>query len=225
MRIRAFVYGAVPVAILLDEALTFADLKVYTVLASFQGSNDDAYPSREAIIARCGLVAETISRSVGHLIERGWVERKRRPNQTSVYRVMVESEAVYGSDSQITSGSDGPVTPDVTSRSYPSIEQKRQLKGARKKPSLNAIFIPPTVDELRAYCQERQNNVNPEKWLAHYQSNGWKVGRSAMKDWKAAVRTWEHSDWSKPAQTQRPEGPSLNDVLNFEDPVFGKRAQ
>lgn len=52
----------------------------------------------------------------------------------------------------------------------------------------------PTVEEVKAYCVERQNNVNPQKWYDHYSSNGWKVGKNPMKDWKAAVRTWENSD-------------------------------
>ena len=64
-------HGMVPVAILTDPNITLADLKVYTALSSFQGSNDDAYPSREAIVERCGLVVETVSRSVKHLMELG----------------------------------------------------------------------------------------------------------------------------------------------------------
>jgi hypothetical protein len=57
------------------------------------------------------------------------------------------------------------------------------------------IFVKPTIDEIRLYCKERQNNVNPEKWLNHYESNGWKVGKNSMKDWKAAVRTWETNNF------------------------------
>ena len=55
-------------------------------------------------------------------------------------------------------------------------------------------FTKPTLDEVKAYCQERNNNVDPEKWYNHYSANGWKVGKNPMKDWKAAVRTWERSD-------------------------------
>ena len=58
----------------------------------------------------------------------------------------------------------------------------------------NKKFVPPTIEEVRAYCIERNNGVNPEKWLSHYQANGWMVGRTKMKDWKAAVRTWERGD-------------------------------
>jgi hypothetical protein len=49
----------------------------------------------------------------------------------------------------------------------------------------------PSLEEVRAYCRERRNAVDPQAWYDHYTSNGWKVGRNAMKDWKAAVRTWE----------------------------------
>lgn len=55
-------------------------------------------------------------------------------------------------------------------------------------------FIPPTLSEVKAYCQERNNGINPENFMDYYTANGWKVGRNPMKDWKAAVRTWEGKD-------------------------------
>jgi hypothetical protein len=55
-------------------------------------------------------------------------------------------------------------------------------------------FQKPSASELTAYCRERRNRVDPQRFLDHYESNGWKVGRNPMKDWKAAVRTWERTD-------------------------------
>jgi hypothetical protein len=52
-------------------------------------------------------------------------------------------------------------------------------------------FHKPTIEEVKEYCIERGNGVDANKWMAHYDSVGWKVGKNAMKDWKAAVRTWE----------------------------------
>lgn len=84
-------------------------------------------------------------------------------------------------------------------------------------------FKPPTVEEVRAYCIERQNLVNPDHFVAHYEANGWKVGRNPMKDWKAAVRTWEAEDRKRneagrkyppglqPGGSDRP-GPTKQDV-------------
>lgn len=58
-------------------------------------------------------------------------------------------------------------------------------------------FTPPSVEEVAAYCLERKNAVNPEQFCDYYTANGWKVGRHSMKDWKAAVRTWEHKEVEK----------------------------
>lgn len=54
----------------------------------------------------------------------------------------------------------------------------------------------PTLAEVTDYCKERRNTVNPEAWFDHYTSNGWRVGKNPMKDWRAAVRTWERSGYS-----------------------------
>jgi len=56
-------------------------------------------------------------------------------------------------------------------------------------------FIKPPIPEIMAYCEERDNRVDPQKFYDHYESNGWKVGRNPMKDWRAAVRTWERSGY------------------------------
>ena len=56
-------------------------------------------------------------------------------------------------------------------------------------------FAPPSVDDVRAYCNERHNNVDPERFVDYYTGNGWMVGRNKMKDWKATVRSWERNDY------------------------------
>ena len=55
-------------------------------------------------------------------------------------------------------------------------------------------FTPPSVQDVMEYCRERGNNVDPERFVDFYAAKGWKVGNSPMKDWKAAVRTWEKRD-------------------------------
>ena len=65
--------------------------------------------------------------------------------------------------------------------------QDLDLKSAKIVPK----FTPPGLEEISAYCKERKNKVDPEAYLSYYESVGWWVGRKRMKDWKAAVRTWE----------------------------------
>lgn len=55
-------------------------------------------------------------------------------------------------------------------------------------------FKPPTVDDVREYVTERGYAINPEAFVDYYTANGWKIGKSSMKDWKAAVRTWNRKD-------------------------------
>lgn len=57
-------------------------------------------------------------------------------------------------------------------------------------------FVPPTLEEVKAYCAERKNNVDAERFIDYYTSNGWLVGKNKMKDWKAAVRSWERNGYS-----------------------------
>ena len=59
-------------------------------------------------------------------------------------------------------------------------------------------FKPPTVEEVAAYCQERGNNVDPQQFVDHYESNGWMRGKNKIKDWRACVRTWERDSNGKP---------------------------
>ena len=76
--------------------------------------------------------------------------------------------------------------------------------GESEKPQKR--FTAPTVEEVQAYCTERKNNVDPQHFVDYYAANGWKVGKNPMKDWKAAVRTWERNGYSKPTNGTLPAG-------------------
>lgn len=54
-----------------------------------------------------------------------------------------------------------------------------------------SVFIPPTVEDVAFYCQQRQNGIDPQSFVDFYSSKGWMVGKTKMTDWKASVRTWE----------------------------------
>lgn len=58
-------------------------------------------------------------------------------------------------------------------------------------------FQKPTMEEVEAYCKERNNKVNPERFYDFYESKGWYVGKNKMKDWRACVRTWEMEESQK----------------------------
>ena len=87
-----------------------------------------------------------------------------------------------------------------------TIEEYKEGKNNKKEDTnvSKKKFVPPTVEEVRAYCQERGNKVDPQAFVDHYTSNGWMVGKNKMKSWKAAVGTWERSSWqSREAPAQK----------------------
>lgn len=82
-------------------------------------------------------------------------------------------------------------------------------------PPTRKRFAPPTVDEVRDYCLERGNHVDPQRFVDYYTSNGWMVGKNKMKDWKAAVRTWEQKEKPAGRNTTKSSNPFL-DMLEDE---------
>lgn len=71
------------------------------------------------------------------------------------------------------------------------------------KPRRN--FVAPSVEEVSAYCKERNNGIDPQSFIDFYDSKGWMIGKNHMKDWKAAVRTWERRHSGEPAAAPKPK--------------------
>jgi hypothetical protein len=78
-----------------------------------------------------------------------------------------------------------------------SKDKRLKDMGDKSPEHTRIIFKSPTLEEVIAYCEERQNNVDAAKWFDFYTSKGWVVGKSKMKDWRAAIRTWERGEQSR----------------------------
>lgn len=77
----------------------------------------------------------------------------------------------------------------------------KERKGNKnKEKENNRGFIKPTTQEIADYCKERGNNVSPSTFFDFYESKGWLIGKTKMKDWKAAVRTWEKNNQARTPQ-------------------------
>lgn len=76
-------------------------------------------------------------------------------------------------------------------------EQEYKQEQELKEKCLKEKSNHPSIDDVKQYCLERHNSVDPEKWFDYYKSNGWKVGKNPMKDWKACVRLWEKNQKQK----------------------------
>ena len=96
--------------------------------------------------------------------------------------------------------------PDSNTNTNPNTNTKESV--ARTK------FVKPSVDDVAAYCAERKNGIDPQHFVDYYERNGWIVGKTAMKDWKATVRTWEKNQYNNKPKTN--ETPASYDIERAE---------
>ncbi len=95
-------------------------------------------------------------------------------------------------------------TPEIEIELEKDIEIEKEIHSSAKSTTTKRKrFEKPTLSEIKEYCIERNNNVDAQHFYDHYESNGWKVGKNSMKDWKAAVRTWEKNNYNKPAKSNK----------------------
>ena len=97
-----------------------------------------------------------------------------------------------------------PISPQEEKKTTVVVEEKSQKR-----------FVKPTIDEIRAYCVERRNGIDAERFFHYYEANGWVVGpKKPMKNWKSAVVTWEKNEKEKHSQPQ-PTKPEK--ILSWKD--------
>ena len=81
-------------------------------------------------------------------------------------------------------------------------KNRRRIKN-NKEGNLKTIFKKPTLEQVTDYCKERNNDICPQTFIDFYESKGWMIGKNKMKDWRAAVRTWEKTSDPKPKQPRK----------------------
>ena len=85
------------------------------------------------------------------------------------------------------------------------IMKEEKITRAPAKPK----FTPPSLSEIQTYCTERKNNIDPAHFFDYNEARGWMVGKNKMKDWKAAIRTWEKNGFSTPLNNSQQKQPSM----------------
>ena len=103
----------------------------------------------------------------------------------------------------------------ISDKTPPEIEieiEKEIDSSAKSTTTKRKRFEKPCISDIQQYCIERNNNVNAEQFFDYYESNGWKVGKNSMKDWKAAVRTWERNRYDQPVKSKNSKADAMNVV-------------
>lgn len=117
------------------------------------------------------------------VVERSLQKKSTEKVKESKVNVLLEKEPKYNNNKG---------AGEIENQEPVNNEGETLSKSCGKK--FSQRFTPPTPEEVQEYCNERKNNIDGQGFCDYYQSNGWMVGKNKMKDWKAAVRTWERNN-------------------------------
>ena len=144
-----------------------------------------------------GLTIAQVRTALNHLQETNEITVKTTHHYTMIY---IENWRYY-QDEQMDFNTPNSTATTQQSHSDSTViatnkNDKNENNDKNEIKKKRTVFKKPTVEEIDKYCKERKNKVNAEHFYDHYESNGWLVGgKSKMKDWKAAVRTWERNNF------------------------------
>lgn len=177
---------------MLDLPLSLVETTIYAVVYGFSQDGESTFSGSLAYMARkCKSSKDTARRGLRRLEELGYIDRIEVPVNGvtfNSYKVCKERLDLQGGVANCKEGG-GKLLPN--NKEYNKDNICVSNKGSRS-------FNPPTHAEVSAYCRERMNAVNVDAFMSFYESNGWMVGKNRMKDWRAAVRTWEQREQRQP---------------------------
>jgi DNA-binding MarR family transcriptional regulator len=172
--------------------------KLVLLLLANRHNNDTGmcYPSIPRICAESGMHRATVIRAINALDKAGLLTIEKTFGKVNHYRLntSVTERPVAESDPS------HKVTTPVAESDYTRRTVRPEPKRTQTNPK--GKFKPPTVSEVAAYCSERNNGINAQKFIDHYEANGWMRGKNKIKCWKACVRTWESRDAESKPKSQ-----------------------
>lgn len=168
---------------------------------------------------------QKIRTCLNKLIEDGMIKKTNNFSKFTVLSVVnyekfnqqldIESQQLQRiSNQQITS------TQPADNQHVTTNKESKESKEGNKKDISTGIkptnkFLIPSFDEVKEYCTTRNNNVDAEKFIDFYSSKGWMIGKNKMKDWKAAVRTWERGSKNNGTDIKQNKGESKSTGYDF----------
>lgn len=221
------------------------DLIIYSIIYGFsQERNQWCSASQEYLAEWSGASLITVKRTIKNLVDKGYIKKRYFTNDMGrwcEYKAIFPDLSEYQNDTspkyqndttpkyqndQTKYQNDTSLSIKTIPASIDNIEDNIEdnIGGkydGRSRPSApRKKFEKPTVEEVAAYIREKHYNVDAQRFIDYYDSNGWKVGKNPMRNWKAAVSTWEHNGYSNNSSTRNSTGCGNNNPEGF-DEIFG----
>lgn len=174
-------------------------IAVYVALCRHADGDQKCFPSQELLAEEIKVSKRTIIKILKQFEKHKIIEiTKERYNGkwiNNTYWLLDKSEWVYPSEivslgNQVQKMTQ-PSANNDKNQVQPVHTNNTHINNTHNK---GGAFSPPSLLEVKNYCDERKNNVDAENFINFYESKGWVVGKTKMKSWRAAVRTWEGRD-------------------------------
>ena len=165
----------IPKEIWLDTRLNALDKIILLEIDSLDVGEDGCYASNQYLADFCQCTETKISTAVSKLIKLQYLEAVKFDGRKRFLKSRLkknEKQTLKNLKADFKKFNDINIINNINNNKY-------------------NIFIKPTLQEVTDYCKERNNNVDPQRFIDFYESKGWMVGKNKMKDWRACVRTWE----------------------------------
>lgn len=174
---------------ILELPLTLVETVIYAIIYGFSQDGETRYQGSLNYLSKMTKVSkDTVRRTLQKLVEAGYIDRFEKKVNGVTFHDYACTMQVPLANCQY---------PPCKLQPHNNIDNKDIDKSISIYKKEVARFVKPTVEEVRRYCDERCNDISAEAFIDYYESNGWKVGSNPMKDWKAAIRTWEKRQGSK----------------------------
>lgn len=181
-------FAILPASVRYDNRLSASEKLMFSEITALAGRDGYAYAKNKYFAELYGVDERTIRRWIAKLADMKYVSVSmvKKANGADDFRRIVP---LLDPDKNVLHP--GQKCPEPPDKNVPPIYKEEYIK---KNNSYMGRFTPPTLQEVQVYCMNRHNNVDPEKFIDFYSAKGWMIGKNKMKDWKAAVRTWEKGE-------------------------------
>ena len=200
----------IPIEIWQNRSLSWNEKILLMEIDSFTAKDRECYISNEYIAELLGISVSWASKCLSHLLELGLVRVVKFDGR----KRYVESTIQFKADLNESSMQDRTKVQHTNNNEYIN-NNSLYKKGSSR-------FQKPTIEEIRQYCLEKGYNVDAEQFFNFYESKGWVVGKSPMKNWRAAVSTWNKREKEIPRRKRESRKESaFEHNLKVMDQMFG----
>ena len=197
MKERNFKGVWIPAEVWLDERLTMLEKGIFIEINGLDSSERGCYASNRHIAEFCQCSERKVSEAVAKLTEMGYIrwqafngrQRELKSNLPCLQGCPAEDAEQNGENCEADTQNQRESNTDINTN-------RNTGKKREDKPSRRPVFIPPSLEEVKNYCKERENGIDPQRFIDYYTANGWMMGKTKMQDWRAGIRLWESRERS-----------------------------